>query len=258
MYAIINENVHFGVRIMAKLRLDKIIASTGEYSRSEAANLIRMGAVLVNGIPAGSGADKYDPETDEIIVKGVCISYSKYYYVMMNKPAGVLSATDDNRDKTVLDLLPEKYKKIGLFPAGRLDKASEGLMLLTNDGEYAHKVITPNKKVFKKYYVETEGILTEKDCKAVEEGIALKDFTTLPGKMEIISSGENSSAYVYICEGKFHQVRRMLQSLGKPVTYLKRMSIGSLVLDETLHVGEYREMQKEEADKVFLNNSKIG
>ena len=118
---------------MAKLRLDKIVSSTGEYSRSEASNLIRMGAVLVNGYPAASGADKYDPEIDDISVKGVSITYAKYCYIMMNKPAGVLSATDDVRDKTVLDLLPEKYKKLKLFPAGRLDKASEGLMLLTND-----------------------------------------------------------------------------------------------------------------------------
>ena len=236
---------------MAKLRLDKIISSTGEYSRSEASNLIRMGAVLVNGMPAASGADKYDPEIDEVVVKGVNISYAKYCYIMMNKPEGVLSATDDVRDKTVLDLLPEKYKKLKLFPAGRLDKASEGLMLLTNDGDYAHKVISPNKKVYKKYYVETEGVLTEKDCKAVELGIELKDFTTMPGKMEIISAGEKSSAYVYIREGKFHQVRRMLQSLGKHVTYLKRMSIGGLVLDEKLGAGDYREMTSEEAFSVF-------
>lgn len=238
---------------MAKLRLDKIISSTGEYSRSEASNLIRMGAVLVNGFPASSGADKYDPDIDEITVKGVNITYTKYCYIMMNKPDGVLSATDDIRDKTVLDLLPDKYKKLKLFPAGRLDKASEGLMILTNDGDYAHKVISPNKKVYKKYYVETEGCLCEKDCRAVEQGIELKDFTTMPGKMEIISSGENSKAYVYIREGKFHQVRRMLQYLGKPVTYLKRMSIGELVLDESLRPGEYREMSAEEAFKVFGN-----
>ena len=236
---------------MAKLRLDKIISSTGEYSRSEASNLIRMGVVFVNGIPASSGADKYDPEADEIVVNGINITYAKYCYIMMNKPEGVLSATDDVRDKTVLDLLPDKYKKLKLFPAGRLDKASEGLMLLTNDGDYAHKVISPNKKVYKKYYIETEGALTQKDCDAVETGIELKDFTTMPGKMEIITSGENSKAYVYIREGKFHQVRRMLQSLGKPVTYLKRMSIGGLLLDEKLSPGEYREMSSEEAFSVF-------
>lgn len=236
---------------MAKLRLDKIISSTGEYSRSEASNLVRVGAVLVNGVPAVSGADKYDPEHDEITVKGISVSYSKYCYIMMNKPAGVLSATDDVRDKTVLDLLPDKYKKLKLFPAGRLDKASEGLMLLTNDGDYAHRVISPNKKVFKKYYVETEGELSTEDIEAVEKGIELKDFTSMPGKMEIILSGEISKAYVYIREGKFHQVRRMLQSLGKPVTYLKRMAIGGLILDENLESGQFREMDILEANKVF-------
>lgn len=242
---------------MAKLRLDKIIASTGEYSRSEASNLIRMGVVLVNGSPAVSGADKYDPESDNITVKGVCISYSEYCYLMMNKPAGVLSATEDVRDETVLDLLPEKYKKLKLFPAGRLDKASEGLLILTNDGDYAHRVISPNKKVYKKYFIETDGVLTLSDCEAVEKGIALKDFTTLPGKMEIISSDEISKAYVYIREGKFHQVRRMLQALGKTVTYLKRVSIGALVLDENLPLGMAREMTGEEADKVFVGNNQI-
>ena len=236
---------------MAKLRLDKIISSTGEYSRSEASNLVRMGAVLVNGIPAVSGADKYDPECDEITVKGISVSYSKYCYIMMNKPAGVLSATDDVRDRTVLDLLPDKYKKLKLFPAGRLDKASEGLMLLTNDGDYAHRVISPNKKVFKKYYVETEGELTAEDIEAVEKGIELKDFTSMPGKMEIISAGDMSKAYVYIREGKFHQVRRMIQNLGKTVTYLKRVSIGNLILDEKLGAGDFREMSAEEANKVF-------
>ncbi len=236
---------------MAKLRLDKIISSTGEYSRSEASNLVRVGAVLVNGVPAVSGADKYDPEHDEITVKGISVSYSKYCYIMMNKPAGVLSATDDIRDKTVLDLLPDKYKKLKLFPAGRLDKASEGLMLLTNDGDYAHRVISPNKKVFKKYYVETEGELSTEDIEAVEKGIELKDFTSMPGKMEIILSGEISKAYVYIREGKFHQVRRMLQSLGKPVIYLKRMAIGGLILDENLESGQFREMDILEANKVF-------
>ena len=164
----------------------------------------------------------------------------------------MLSATDDARDKTVLDLLPDKYKKLKLFPAGRLDKASEGLMLLTNDGDYAHRVISPNKNVFKKYYVETEGKLTQEDIKAVERGIELKDFTSMPGKMEILSSGEKSSAYVFIREGKYHQVRRMLQSLGKPVTYLKRMAIGSLHLDETLAPGGFREMTIEEANKAFI------
>lgn len=237
---------------MALMRLDKIVSSTGEYSRSEAGVLIKRGEVTVNGTAAKSGADKYDPEISEITVCGKIISYAQFRYIMMNKPAGVLSATEDKKDNTALDLLPDKYKKLKLFPAGRLDKASEGLLILTNDGEYAHKIISPNKHVYKKYYVETEGILSEDDCEAVEKGIELNDFTAHPGKLEIISAGETSRGYVWIREGKFHQVRRMLGSLGKPVTYLKRMSIGGLKLDEGLAPGEFREMTKEESLQVFL------
>ncbi len=236
---------------MALLRIDKIVSSTGEYSRKEASALIKRGEVTVNGFPASSGAVKADPETDVIAVRGQAVSYAKFRYIMMNKPDGVLSATEDRRDKTALELLPEKYQKLKLFPAGRLDKASEGLLILTNDGEYAHRVISPNRHVFKKYYVETEGRLTQRDCESVKKGVVLKDFTALPGKLEIISSGDKSAGYVWICEGKFHQVRRMLGSLGKPVLYLKRISIGGLVLDRQLAPGDFREMSENEANSVF-------
>lgn len=236
---------------MALLRIDKIVSSTGEYSRKEAALLIKRGEVTVNGFPAASGAAKADTEKDMVSVRGQLILYAEYRYIMMNKPDGVLSATEDSRDKTALQLLPEKCQKLKLFPAGRLDKESEGLLILTNNGEYAHRVISPNRHVFKKYYVETEGRLTEDDCESVKRGIALKDFTALPGKLEIISSGDISSGYVLIREGKFHQVRRMLGSLGKPVLYLKRISIGGLVLDERLAPGDFREMPESEAFSVF-------
>ena len=238
---------------MALMRLDKLMSSTGEYSRSEAGGLIKRGEVTVNGVVAKSGADKYDPEISEISVQGRVISYAEFRYIMMNKPAGVLSATEDRKDKTALDLLPDKYKKLKLFPAGRLDKMSEGLLILTNDGDYAHRIISPNKHVYKKYYVETQGSLSNEDCAAVEKGIELKDFTSLPGKLEIISSGDTSCGYVWIREGKFHQVRRMLGSLGKPVTYLKRMSVGELKLDENLMPGEFREMTKEETELAFCD-----
>lgn len=236
---------------MALLRIDKIVSSTGEYSRKEAAFLIKRGEVTVNGFPVFSGAAKADTEKDVVTVRGQLISYAEYKYIMMNKPDGVLSATEDSRDKTALELLPEKYQRLKLFPAGRLDKASEGLLILTNNGEYTHRVISPNRHVFKKYYVETEGRLTEEDCESVKSGIELKDFTALPGKLEIISSGDTSAGYVWICEGKFHQVRRMLGSLGKPVLYLKRISIGGLLLDEQLAPGDFREMSENEALSVF-------
>ena len=234
---------------MAKLRLDKILSSDGRFSRSTAEKMIRSGRVFVNGKPAKSGSEKYDTETDEILIDGEVLRYSEFFYIMMNKPAGVLSATEDRADKTALDLLPENFQKLKLFPAGRLDKDSEGLLIMTNDGAYAHKVITPNKNVFKKYYIRVEVTLEKSDIAAVESGIALSDFTTLPGKLEILSDSE---AYVYIREGKYHQVKRMLGALGKPVTYLKRVSIGSLVLDGKLAPGEWREMTDEEAGSVFV------
>lgn len=236
---------------MGVQRLDKIISSGGHYSRSEASALIRRGGVLVNGFPARSGADKADPDTDVITVEGIITEYRPFRYIMMNKPVGILSATEDRGGITALELLPEEYRKMRLSPAGRLDKASEGLLLLTNDGAYVHRVISPAKKVFKQYYVETEGALTAEDVTAVERGISLSDFTSLPGKMEILSSGEQSRAYVFIREGKYHQVRRMLGSLGKPVTCLKRVAIGALKLDETLAPGEYRELTLEETRLVF-------
>ena len=238
---------------MKKLRLDKIISSAAFVSRSEAAELIRRGSVAVNGAIVSSGAEKYDPETDVILINGAPAEYREHRYIIMNKPAGVLSATEERRDRTVTDLLCEPYSKLGLFPAGRLDKDAEGLMLLTDDGDYAHRVISPGKKVYKRYYAEVSGTLTDKDAAAVAAGLELNDMTCLPGRLEIISP---SRCYIEICEGKFHQVKRMLGSLGKPVTYLKRVSIGGLELPEELGPGEYREMSEGEAKLVFQDREK--
>lgn len=227
---------------MAQERLDKIIASMGNYSRREVKQLIKEGRVLVEGIIARSAEEKYDPMTAKIRISGVEFCYRKNTYLMLHKPAGVLSATEDGKGKTVLDLLPKEYSKMGIFPVGRLDKDTEGLLLLTDDGDLAHELLSPKKHVDKIYYVRVEGKLEQADCLAFEKGIVLPDgLTCLPGKLEILSvQDKQSEALVTIHEGKFHQVKRMLAFLGKPVTYLKRLQMGRLRLDKSLEPGEYR------------------
>ena len=218
---------------MAQQRLDKIIASTGRYSRREVKTLVREGCVLVDGRIAASAEDKCDPLTARISVNGEELFYREHTYVMLHKPAGVLSATEDGRGETVLDLLAPEYRKIGLFPVGRLDKDTEGLLLLTDDGALAHDLLAPKKHVDKVYFARTDG--------ALDDGLEC-----LPAKLEILKSDAQSEALITIHEGKFHQIKRMLASRGKPVVYLKRLSMGSLTLDEGLSKGEYRLLTAEE------------
>jgi len=226
---------------MEKQRLDKLIASMGSFSRREVKILLREGRILADGVPVSSAEGKYDPETTEISVDGVALGYRRYTYLMMNKPAGVLSATRDGTGKTVLDLLEPELRKLDLFPAGRLDKDSEGLLLLTNDGQLAHRLLSPRHHVDKIYYVRTEGKLTEEDCRAFAEGMTLGDgLQCLPAGLTILRAGEISEAQVTLREGKFHQVKRMLSALGKPVLYLSRVQMGNLTLDSSLAPGEYR------------------
>lgn len=226
---------------MEKQRLDKLIASMGSFSRREVKPLIREGRILADGLPVSSAEEKYDPETTEISVDGVALGYRRYTYLMMNKPAGVLSATRDGKGKTVLDLLEPELRKLDLFPAGRLDKDSEGLLLLTNDGQLAHRLLSPRHHVDKIYYVRTEGKLTEEDCRAFAQGMTLGDgLQCLPAGLVILGAGEISEAQVTLREGKFHQVKRMLSALGKPVLYLSRVQMGNLTLDSSLSPGEYR------------------
>ena len=228
-------------------RLDKIIASMGHYSRREVKKLVREGSVLVDGRIARSAEDKCDPLQNTITVCGEVLDYRRYTYVMLHKPAGVLSATEDGRGETVLDLLSPELRKIGVFPVGRLDKDTEGLLLLTDDGELAHDLLSPKKHVDKVYYARTDGELTERDCAAFTAGITLDDgLHCLPAKLEILRAGETSECLVTLHEGKFHQIKRMLAWCGKPVTYLKRLKMGPLTLDETLAPGEYRLLTAEE------------
>lgn len=233
---------------MEKQRLDKIIASTGRFSRREVKLLVRQGRVLVDGVPARSAEDRMAPETAEITVDGERLAWRRYTWLMMNKPAGVLSATEDGRGKTVLDLLPEELRRRELFPVGRLDKDTEGLLLLTNEGGLAHDLLSPKKHVDKVYYARTAGELEEADCRAFAAGMVLGDgLECLPAGLEILSAGAGGSeALVTLREGKFHQVKRMLAARGKPVLYLKRMKMGNLTLDPALEPCEYRFLTEEE------------
>lgn len=234
---------------MEKQRLDKMIASTGKWSRREAKDLIRQGRVLLNGAVARSAEEKTDPAA-AVFVDGEPLEYRRYTWIMLNKPAGYLSATEDGRGPTVLDLLPENLRRQGLFPVGRLDKDTEGLLLLTNEGGLAHDLLSPKRHVDKVYYARVAGRLTETDCRAFEAGMTVGDLACLPARLEILSAAVESEAYVTLHEGKFHQVKRMLASLGKPVLYLERIRMGPLELDGGLSRGAFRFLTENELERL--------
>lgn len=233
-------------------RLDKLIASTGKFSRREVKNLVRQGLVLVNGQLARSPEEKVDGDTAEVVVNGETLTYRKFTWVMLNKPAGYLSATEDGRGATVLDLLPEELRRQNLFPVGRLDKDTEGLLLLTNEGVLAHDLLSPRRHVDKVYYTRVAGRLTEEDCQAFADGMTLDDgLQCQPAGLEILRADETGSeAHVTLREGKFHQVKRMLAFRGKPVQYLERIQMGNLTLDPSLARGAYRFLTDEETAKL--------
>ena len=236
---------------MEKQRLDKMIASTGKWTRREAKDLIRQGRVLVDGVPARSAEEKTDPEASEITVNGETLRYRRHTWIMLNKPAGYLSATEDGRGRTVLDLLPQDLRRQGLFPVGRLDKDTEGLLLLTNEGGLAHDLLSPRRHVDKVYYARVAGRLTEADCAAFAAGVTLPGgLACLPAGLEILSAGEESEAHVTLREGKFHQVKRMLAYLGKPVLYLERVRMGPLALDGALPRGAFRFLTENEVERL--------
>jgi 16S rRNA pseudouridine516 synthase len=229
-------------------RIDKILAASGYGSRKDVKKLIKMGQVSVNGIIVDDAGCQVNPSVDEIIVAGECLTYSKNVYIMMNKPEGVISSTRDNVEVTVIDLLQGEYSHRKLFPVGRLDKDAQGLIFLTDDGKMAHRLLSPKNRVDKTYYVEVRGKLDKSDVEAFAQGIELEDFTTLPAKLDILESDDISRAYVTICEGKFHQIKRMMEARDKEVTFLKRLTLGPLKLDDELTPGHWRELTKEEID----------
>lgn len=230
---------------MALERLDKLLASTGHWSRREVKDLVRQGRVLADGRPAARPEDKFDPERVRLSVDGREVDCAPFVYLMLHKPAGLLSATEDRNQKTVLDLLPEHLRRRGLFPVGRLDKDTEGLLLLTNDGPLGHRLLAPKKHVDKVYFVRVDGTLDEADRAAFRAGLVLEDgLRCLPAELEVLEPA--STGLVTLREGKYHQVKRMLAARGKPVRYLKRLSMGPIRLDPALGPGEWRPLTREE------------
>lgn len=231
-------------------RLDKILAHTGHGTRREIKDLVKRGAVSVNGQRVKDSGLQVDPDNDDIRMNGEAVVYREYVYWMLHKPDGVISATEDTRDRTVLDLLKPKDRAPDLFPVGRLDKDTEGLLLLTNDGKLAHNLLSPKKHVPKTYYAEIDGMVDENDAEAFRQGVTLDDgYKTLPADLHIIHAADGASTIeLTIREGKFHQVKRMFLAVGKKVTYLKRISMGPLKLDPTLPKGQYRELTTTERE----------
>ena len=225
------------------MRLDKFISDSAALSRSEIRKLIRYRAVTVNGIVAPT-ADLQVCESDEVRLNGKLIPYRKFIYLMLNKPAGYLSATEDKHDPVVVDLVPEEWKHFHVFPVGRLDKDTEGLLLLTNDGQFDHALMSPRKKIMKRYYAELDRPAETQDIEFFRTGMEFQDFTAQPAVLEI--TGDPKKVFIEIAEGKFHQVKRMCQKVGKEVISLKRVKIGPLALDDSLKPGEMRELTADE------------
>ncbi|OGO78682.1 MAG: 16S rRNA pseudouridine(516) synthase [Clostridiales bacterium GWB2_37_7] len=228
-------------------RLDKILSNLGFGTRKEVKDLIKSGAIEIDGVIAKDVGLQVDPLGQNIKVNNKELVYREVIYIMMNKPQGVVSATEDKRDTTVVDLLEDSLQAFQPAPVGRLDKDTEGLLLITNDGQLAHKLLSPKKHVPKTYFAHIEGRVGELDIRAFEQGITLDDgYTTLPAQLKVLTQGEISQVEIIIYEGKFHQIKRMFQAVDKKVVYLKRIAMGRLQLDESLDIGKYRELREDE------------
>ncbi|GAA0429985.1 pseudouridine synthase [Lentibacillus halophilus] len=237
------------------MRLDKLLANMGYGSRKDVKALIKKKQVTINGRAVKNTAQQLNPEKDTTAVNGEPIIYRKYVYIMMNKPSGYVSATVDNRDQTVVDLLPDDYYVFAPFPVGRLDKDTEGLLLITNDGDLAHRLTSPRKNIEKTYYVTISGPVTEEDKQMFADGITLEDgYQTKPAALTILRTGGTSEAEITITEGKYHQIKRMVAAAGKKVLFLKRIRMGPLTLDPALESGSFRELTAGEVEKLQNEN----
>ena len=238
------------------MRLDKFLVACAVGSRTEVKNLLKAGRVTVNGKKEKSAKLQIDEKIDEIRFDGQVLEYEEFVYYMMNKPQGVISATEDPKHRTVLDLLDDIAWSKEVFPVGRLDIDTHGLLLLTNDGQLAHALLSPKRHVDKTYLAQVKGIMTQEDVEIFAEGIPLKDFTCQPARLELVSidtEKNQSQIRVTIAEGKFHQVKRMVAYCGKEVVDLQRLTMGTLVLDENLQRGEWRRLTKEELEALLAN-----
>lgn len=237
------------------MRLDKFLSNSLGFSRSEIKKYIKYGQATINGKVIKDSSYQVK-DTDTVLFRNIKVSYSKYIYIVLNKPSGVVSATQDNFDKTVIDLLSDNYKNRGLFPVGRLDKDTLGLLILTNDGSFAHDSLSPKKHVSKKYLVHVDGPLTKKDVQSFYDGITIDKTVLLKSAvLEIVESSDTESiCYVTISEGKFHQIKKMFLTLDRTVTFLKRVSFGNFDLPSDLDYGEYRELTTDEISSVGGNN----
>lgn len=223
---------------MEKIRLDKILSKSGFGSRTDAKTVIKQGRVSVDGKTARSANDKADPE--KVFVDGIKVNYKEFIYLVLNKPKGVVSATDDNVHRTVIDLIDEKYLTYEPFPVGRLDIDTEGLLLITNDGQLGHNMLSPKKHVDKTYFAELLNPLSLEDKEKIEKGVDIGGYITQPCNVEILENGVN----ITIHEGKFHQVKKMFEAVGNKVVYLKRITFGPLTLPDDLPLGKYIEIEK--------------
>ena len=231
------------------MRIDKFLSNMGIASRTESSRAARQGQILVNGVAVKKADVHIDPDTDEISFCGRVISYRKYTYILMNKPDGVVSATEDGRDKTVLDLLPEELQRLNLFPCGRLDKHTLGLVLLTDNGELSHRLLSPKHHVRKTYRFKSKLELSDGDVAYLEKGATLEDgYVTKPSEIEL--SEDRASGKITLTEGKYHQIKRMLESVNNKITYLERISFGPILLDGELERGEWRYLTQEEIKKL--------
>jgi 16S rRNA pseudouridine516 synthase len=233
------------------LRIDRLLANMGYGTRKEVKKLLKSGVVKIDDVIVKDPKMQVNPDEQVVTVWGEEVQYKEFIYLMMNKPPGVISATEDIAQETVIDLLEEEDKIFAPFPVGRLDKDTEGLLLLTNDGQLAHQLLSPKKHVPKTYFAVIDGEVTEVDAEAFRQGVVLDDgYVTKPAELVILKSGIRSDVEVTITEGKFHQVKRMFQAVGKRVVYLKRIQMGPLSLDESLELGEYRELTDEEVERL--------
>lgn len=247
----IGYNRLIGGDFILKMRIDKFLSNQGIASRKESKSFLKAGRVSVNGIPVLKGDIKIDPQVDRIEIDGALQNYQEHIYLMLNKPKGVVSATDDTRHTTVLDLVPKELFRQGMFPAGRLDKDTTGFVLLTEDGEFAHNILSPRHHVPKTYHAVIDQPIAELEIKQLENGIVLKDGTQcMKAKFTVIFPGETPTLEIIIQEGRYHQIKRMFGAVGKKVLELKRIKIGGLALDPNLPEGQCREISVEELERI--------